>query len=452
MLPGDLQIALRHLKYFHASSLRPRGMAQMNLGRYPRPVAQWRVSPTMGSRLPHVEGSRALAAGSIVVYHVWLYGTESGPVALGPFGRLMPHLPLGVTLFFTLSGFLLYRPFAAALLRARPRPDLAAYLRNRALRILPAYWVILLITGVVMRATIVSFDLQRGSLAARPGLLVRDALLVQNYDPGTILTGIGPAWSLAIEAVFYLALPILVLVAFALARRAKNESRRRRLALLPPVAMLIVGVSGKLVASTVVPGSGPGLGWVNDWHSVLERSFWVQGDLFAYGMLLAVLTVHVEDGRIRLPRFWWPITAVAFLALAGVTAAAFDRGSINQYVYDSLMAAACGLFLSLVVLSGFAGGQRPAPVSWLEARPIVWVGVVSYSLFLWHEPIIWWLRDRGMLATGGNAGFLLNLVIVGAVSLALSALTYKLVELPALRRKARTPTRDERVALEAAAP
>lgn len=39
----------------------------------------------------------------------------------------------------TLSGFLLYRPFAAALLRARPRPDLAAYLRNRALRILPAY-------------------------------------------------------------------------------------------------------------------------------------------------------------------------------------------------------------------------------------------------------------------------------------------------------------------------
>ena len=428
-------------------------MARLIPGRYPRPVADWRVSPTMGSRLPNVEGARALAAGSIVVYHVWLYGTETGPVALGPVGRLMPHLPLGVTLFFTLSGFLLYRPFAAALLRARPRPNLAAYLRNRALRILPAYWVILLITGVVMRATLVSFDLQRGSLAARPGLLLRDALLVQNYDPGTILTGIGPAWSLAIEVVFYLALPILALVAFALAGRAKSESRRGRLALLPPVVMLIVGVSGKLVASTIVPGLGPGLGWVNDWHSVLERSFWVQGDLFAYGMLLAVLTVHVEDGRIRLPRGWWPITAVGFLALAGLTAVAFDKGSINQYVYDSLMAAACGLFLSLVVLGGFAGGQRPAPVRWLEARPIVWVGVVSYSLFLWHEPIIWWLRDRGLLASGGGAaGFLLNLVIVGSVSLALSALTYRLVELPALRRKARTPTRDERVAVVAAAP
>lgn len=436
--------------FSHASSLGAGGIAEMTLGRYPRPVADWRVSPTMSSRLPHIEGARALAAGSIVVYHVWRYGSASGPVALGPFGRLMPHLPLGVTLFFTLSGFLLYRPFAAALLRARPRPDLAAYLRNRALRILPVYWVILLITGVVMGATIVRFDLHRGSLATRPALLLRDAFFVQNYDPGTILTGIGPAWSLAIEAVFYLVLPVLVLGTFALARRTRNESRRTWLAFLPPVIMLIVGASGKLVALTAVPGWGPGLGWVNDWHSVLERSFWVQADLFAYGMLLAILTVHVEDGRLRLPRGWWPVTAVALLALAGTTAAAFDKGTINQYVYDSLMALACGLFLSLIVLAGSGRERPPASIGWLEARPIVWVGVVSYSLFLWHEPIIWWLRDRGMLVSGGALSFPLNLVIVGTVSLVLSAFTYRFVELPALRRKYRTPTRDEGVAVLAA--
>ena len=81
------------------------------------------------------------------------------------------------------------------------------------------------------------------------------------------------------------------------------------------------------------------------------------------------------------------------------------------------------------------------------------MGVVSYSFFLWHEPIIWWLRDRGLLASGGGvASFLLNLIVVGTVSLALSELTYKLVELPALRRKARTPTREERVAVVADAP
>jgi peptidoglycan/LPS O-acetylase OafA/YrhL len=423
------------------------------LDRYPLPVAHWRVPPTMGARLPHVEGARALAAGSIVVFHVWRYGALGGPASLGPAGRLMPHLALGVTLFFTLSGFLLYRPFAAALMRGDRRPGLAAYLRNRALRILPAYWVILLVTGVVLGATIVRYDLQRGSLAARPGLLVRDAFLVQNYDPGTILTGIGPAWSLAIEVVFYLALPLLGLVAFAFARRTTDESRRRRLALLPPVAMLMVGISGKLVASHLVPGWGPGFGWVNDWHSVLERSFWVQADLFAFGMFLAVLTIAVEDGRVRLPRGWWPLTAFAFVVVAGGTAVAFERAAINQYVYDSLMALACGLFLSLVVLAGLDGQRRPFLLSWLEARPIAWVGVVSYSLFLWHEPLIWWLRDRGLLASGiGVGSFLVNLVIVVTVSLALSALTYRMVELPALRRKARTPTRDEAVAAVAAAP
>ena len=119
-------------------------------------------------------------------------------------------------------------------------------------------------------------------------------------------------------------------------------------------------------------------------------------------MLLAVLTVEVEDGRIRLPRGWWPVTAVTSVALAGVTTAAFENGSIGQYVYDSSMALACGLFLSLLVLGGSTEQRRPVLVSWLEARPIVWVGLVSYSLFLWHEPIIWWLRDQGMLASSSS--------------------------------------------------
>ena len=429
------------------------GIAEMTLGRYPRPVADWRVSPTMGSRLPHVEGARALAAGSIVVYHVWRYGTESGPVALGPFGRLMPHLPLGVTLFFTLSGFLLYRPFAAALLRARPRPDLAAYLRNRALRILPAYWVILLITGVVMGATIVRFDLQRGSLATRPGLLLRDAFFVQNYDPGTILTGIGPAWSLAIEVVFYLVLPVLVLVTFALARRTRNESRRTRFAFLPPVIMLIVGASGKLVALTAVPGSGPGA-------RVGQRLALGPGtELLGPGRPLRVRDAASDPYRSRGGRAAAAPTRVVagdrggLLALAGATAAAFDKGTINQYVYDSLMALACGLFLSLIVLAGSGRERPPASMGWLEARPIVWVGVVSYSLFLWHEPIIWWLRDRGMLVSGGGAlSFPLNLVIVGTVSLVSLRCHLQVRGTPRTPTESRTPTRDEGVAVLAAAP
>ena len=92
-------------------------------------------------------------------------------------------------------------------------------------------------------------------------------------------------------------------------------------------------------------------------------------------------------------------------------------------------------------------------MSWLEARPIVWVGLVSYSLFLWHEPIIWWLRDQGMLASSSSVtAFVANLAIVGTVSLVLSGLTYRVVELPALRWKARTRTRDEDASVVSAAP
>ena len=94
-------------------------------------------------------------------------------------------------------------------------------------------------------------------------------------------------------------------------------------------------------------------------------------------MLLAVLTVEVEDGLIRLPRGWWAVTAVTFVALVGGTAVAFDNGSIGQYVYDSSMALACSLFLSLLVLGVSAGERQPVLVGWLEARPIVWVGLVS---------------------------------------------------------------------------
>src|SRR6266702_5271766 len=101
------------------------------------------VRPSMGRRLPGVEGLRAIAACSILVFHAWGLTPTHG-TRLGPFDRFVPDLQFGVVLFFTLSGFLLYRPFAAAILRAELRPSLRSYVRNRALRIVPAYWFILL--------------------------------------------------------------------------------------------------------------------------------------------------------------------------------------------------------------------------------------------------------------------------------------------------------------------
>src|SRR5580765_5106163 len=86
---------------------------------------------TFGPRLPGIEGLRAIAAMSVLVYHVYSYGSPDGrPPDLGPLGGVFPKFSLGVVLFFSLSGFLLYRPFAASALRSRSRPATGRYLRN----------------------------------------------------------------------------------------------------------------------------------------------------------------------------------------------------------------------------------------------------------------------------------------------------------------------------------
>ena len=70
-----------------------------------------------------MEGLRAIAATSILVVHTWGEASRSGPTNLGRLGNNhIGDLSYGVTLFFALSGFLLYRPFVAAMLRSEPRP------------------------------------------------------------------------------------------------------------------------------------------------------------------------------------------------------------------------------------------------------------------------------------------------------------------------------------------
>jgi peptidoglycan/LPS O-acetylase OafA/YrhL len=419
-----------------------------------------------GSRLGGIDGLRAIAALSIVVFHVWRYASPSGgQFSLGPFDRIFGHLPVGVTLFFTLSGFLLYRPFAAAILRAQPRPSIGRYLRNRALRILPAYWVILVITGVVLQTTFLRTSesvVRTGSLLSEPTVLLRDALLVQNYSPSSLLTGIGPAWSLAVEVVFYVVLPLLGLLSIRLASNATTRRARRVIALVPPTILLVVGVSGKLLGTYAVPGLGPGAGWVGDWHSVLERSFLAHSDLFAFGMALSVLLLDVEDGIVRVPK-WWPFLAGTGVVLVAVAAAALlDAGRLSAYPYDTLMAVACALLVSIVVLptaqrptrSGEASREGPNfLVRLLNSRVLAWIGLVSYSLFLWHEPLIRWLRMQG-LTVGGGGGFVLDVGLVVAVGLGLSTITFVFVEAPALAHKVRVqrgtdvPPDGQRVAAE----
>jgi peptidoglycan/LPS O-acetylase OafA/YrhL len=394
-----------------------------------------------------VEGVRAVAASCVLIYHCWLYGAGGGERAqLGLLNRfLLPHLPLGVMLFFALSGFLLYLPFASSVINQTGYPNIRRYFRNRALRILPAYWVILFAIGVLLPAAVIrtsADSITLGRLTSSPTLIVRDAALVQDYLPGSMLTGIGPAWSLAVEVVFYLALPLLGWLAAACAGRAGGP-RGRSLAALVPIALLaVVGLSGRATAQFLVPGGGWSPGWDGDWHAVIARSFWAQADLFACGMALAVLRVNLEGGRVRLPAWWRPAAVAGAAAVAVPTMLLLDRGVFDKeaYAYQGPMSLACGLLLALVVLPDPRPGRSPL-IRLLTTRPFVAVGLASYSLFLWHEPLARLLHARG-LSLNGTVGFGVNLLVVGVLAGLLSTLTYRYVERPALRLKDRTRRAD----------
>lgn len=389
-----------------------------------------------------VEGLRGVAAAGVLLSHVYLYASpDGGRYDLGPIG-LLPRTSgtAGVVLFFTLSGFLLYRPFAAAVLARTRAPSVRAYLRNRALRIFPAYWFALLGAGLLLRTTYLpALTVERRSLAADPEVFVANLLLVQGYTPATVLTGVGPAWSLVVEVAFYGVLPLLAVLAALLATRTALGRRRPWLAVLVPAGLLVgLGQAGwRLVGA--LPATADGT-WGGSWHAVVARSFLAHAGLFAAGMVLAVLHAQVTSGALVLPVRWRP-AAWTVAALVGLPAlVGFDRRALSENLATLALSLSFALLLALVVL------PRPRPsrlVRALESAPLQWSGLVSYGVFLWHEPLVWFLRLQGWTGTG-RGGFLLALLSVGVSAGAVALLSWRLVERPALAlKRARTSAQTE---------
>jgi peptidoglycan/LPS O-acetylase OafA/YrhL len=386
--------------------------------------------PSAGYRLAGIEGLRAIAAGSIVVTHVWAFSMVGSRYGDGRWtGHALSTLSGGVTLFFTLSGFLLYRPFAAAIADGRRLPSIRNYLTNRVLRIAPGYWAILAVTGLLFGAAYIRNPQGRTHVGRFEGPLdlFQSAFLLQDYRPGTVTTGIGPAWSLAVEVVFYAFLPLLVLGVSRACRSVESRRRRVSLLLMPPLVLLGVGLSGKLAEALLSPGPP---GWDANWHSVLERSFWVQADLFSFGMVVAVLSTQVSIGG-TMRRF----LVAAGLAILIPASWLMHEREFSYTLLNTVEALAMAMLLAALILPG---ATRSRSLRVLESRPFVALGVVSYSVFLWHVPLIEWLRKEGLTFDGGSLAFAGNLVIVGALTFALSALSYRFVEAPALRRKRST--------------
>lgn len=372
------------------------------------------LAPPPGNpRFPLFDGLRALAALSVLVYHVGFYSrANEGEAGLSPY---FARLNVGVAVFFVISGFLLYRPLLHGRIAGRP-VRIRDYARRRVLRIVPAYWVALTVLAIVLGLP----DVFTGRWWVYYGF-------GQDYSIHTETLGIGPAWSLGAEAAFYVVLPFLSL---GLARAA--AARGRRVIWQHELAVLVV-----LTAASVA--------WraYGDAHpSIPPSTFASTFGWFALGMALALVSVLAPRRQLSVRYSWsgWVLAAIAYIVICrglglGGGFVFFQHESTAQ---DLAVYALSGVVaVGLALPAAFEPARKSLIGRLLGARPMAWLGLVSYGIYLYHQPIAGALG--GGVQSGGDATtrFIWLLGGTAAISIAAAALSYYIVERPALRFKDR---------------
>jgi peptidoglycan/LPS O-acetylase OafA/YrhL len=339
------------------------------------------------------------------------------------FGDFTARLDLGVTIFFLISGFLIYRPFVNSRLNGAPKTPLAIFFERRFLRIFPAYWLALTVLAIAPGLP----DVHSGHFWVYYGLF-------QAYDPTWFDKGIGTAWSLSTEVAFYLLLPLYAWAAARLARGIRLE-----LGLLAALATASV-VARALVASSEQHAA---FGTASTFPITLGGSFlW-----FALGMGLAVISASLQGSAER-PRAiafierrpWAPwLLALGFFVLVskgiGISGYKFAQLSVAQNVGEHLLYAAVALCLLLPAVFGDRSGGWPRVV--LANRWLATLGLISYGVFLWHLTLAIKLSGEGASGWLPIGRFLSLTLIALAVSIPVAAVSYLLLERPLLRLKYR---------------
>lgn len=349
-------------------------------------------------RSSQVEALRAVGALAVLVGHGSAVASHSQATPEGWAGELVLGLAYGGCLLIFMSGYLLFLPFAHRYLGRGDPLRLRRYAANRALRLLPLYVVVVSVLLIV----------QEGG--ATPQKWLTFLLFAENFFPDTLGKLDPPIWTVVVELHFLLLLPLLAIML----RQLAGPSRGRAAVVLGALCVASLAVRLPLVEFEPVHDFG--------WH-LLRDSLPANFFLLGAGMLLTLLRLSWDE---RTPTW-----------VHGVL------GSADAW----LLAAAAGWFLMLTtsfmplsVLPAFATvgacvlPLRPGPLlrvlSW---RLFAVLGVASYSLYLWHMPIILALADLPVARSSGPG--LVGLALL--LSLLVTAVSYAFIEAPFLRWRRR---------------
>ena len=371
--------------------------------------------PVSGRRFPALDGVRAVAAFAVVLTHVgFITGRSLRSDLIGP---LLSRGDCGVTIFFLLSGFLLYRPFALYALGQAPRPLVVQFLWRRALRIFPALWLTVAITLAVIT-----------TYRVRASDYLQYLLLIQTYDNHDFDPNLSQLWTLAVEIAFYALIPVLATLAVR-GGGPPEAALRRQFAMLALLA--VEALVFNIAESHTSLVHSQGLLWLPAYL-----------DWFAIGMALAVLTSapascqafrplrRVLHDWARAPGTCLLVAAVLYLISTlplgiprTLAPATFIQWTTQHYLYAAV---------AFFVLLPFVLGDGGAIGRVLGSRIANFLGNVSYSVYLWHVPLMLLLqRKLGYREFHGHFIEVLSVATVATVVVA--AASWYWFERPILR-------------------
>jgi peptidoglycan/LPS O-acetylase OafA/YrhL len=371
--------------------------------------------PASGSRLAGFDGLRAVAAFAILIYHASLFSPGFAGTTLWD---VVIQLRSGVWIFFVISGFLLYRPHVAAHQGIRATPRVRSYAWSRVLRIFPAYIVALVILTYVVHET----ELQSiGAFLTQLGLLqIYSTSVFRDSFPLDI------AWSLATELSFYVFLPFFAAGVAAVSRR---------------IGVVRAEVGGLAIMVVV------GIAWQITMKDRELQNLWLPNffPVFAVGMGLAVAAAHLGDRAPQLRSFarlgpvcWalgFGVLILKGLAFPGDYGVAQGHAFAPQLYYT--------VFAFLMVLPCVLGaGSRSVVHRFVDTRVMIFLGTISYGVFLWHQAVLSWIRFDWITSSSQHEGY--TLLVTGlaiAVVIPIAAASWYLVERPALGLKDRLTRR-----------
>lgn len=358
-------------------------------------------------RFLELEAYRGIAAVLVISFHCYQHAgaAAAGLYAGTPVQAVLRTMDGALALFFVLSGFINFLPFARAAVDQHNPHSARGFLIRRAIRIAPLYYVALILVWT-----------SRYSGQPNQWLdLVEHLTFTQIFDGTHIFWTIGPAWSLAVEFWFYLLIAYLGPTTFRLC--ARFESRGTRVAILASITLALAAASilYKLWAAVVAK--------IPQDNYTVYFSIPARLDDLALGMLLAVILAAHRGGPLL--RGCVP----ALLRIAALALMAFGcYYRLTNPAGALYMQTIWGVAMLLVLASTVLGTRRSIWERVLANRPLQYLGMMSYSVYLWHEPLLIGL-DRYLRFTSAHLFFVSTMALI-FITLCVASVSYWAIERP----------------------